>query len=211
MTPSLGTTTAPGEFLAPWVPSPEALVNHMLEIARVGPGDTVYDLGAGDGRIVVAAAQRFGARAVGVELDDNRFAFALARIRQLGLEPRVEMVHGDLLAIDLTPATVITLYQLPSVNEMLRPALERQLRLGARVVTLDYPVSGWKAASVTTRRLADESEHTVYLYTTGQMRKQTATTPILANQPYAPASVRRDLRATTAGYVRSFEGLKFRS
>jgi ubiquinone/menaquinone biosynthesis C-methylase UbiE len=146
----------------------------MLEVARVGPGDTVYDLGAGDGRIVVAAAQRFGARAVGVELDNNRFAFASARIRDFGLEPRARMVHGDLLAIDLTPATVVTLYQFPSVNEMLRPAFERQLRSGARVVTLDFPVQGWKASNVLTAQLTDGSQHAIYLYLIGETKKESA-------------------------------------
>src|SRR5438270_12386299 len=133
-------TTVPGVFLAPFVPSAEALVDCMLDAARVGPGDTVYDLGAGDGRIVVVAAQRFGARAVGVELDDWRFALSSARIRYFGLEPRARIIHGDLLRVDLRPATVVTLYLLPAVNAALRPTLEYQLRLDARVVTLDFPI-----------------------------------------------------------------------
>src|SRR5262249_7178432 len=149
------------------VPSPEVIVQRMLEAARVGPGDTVYDLGAGDGRIVVAAAQRFGARAIGVELDDQRFALASARVRDLGLEPRAQIVHADLREIDLSPATVVTLYQLPSVNEMLRPTFERQLQAGARVVTHDFPISGWKTSSIVTERLANGSQHAIYLYTVG--------------------------------------------
>src|SRR5262249_25963991 len=157
--------TAPGMFLAPYVPSPEAIVDRMLETARVGPGDTVYDLGSGDGRIVIAAAQRFGARAVGIELDDQRFMLASARVRDLGLTPRARIVHGDLASVDLRPATVVTLYQLPSVNDMLRPTMERQLRPGARVVTHDFPINGWDASRVITRRLDDGSPHAIYLYT----------------------------------------------
>ena len=206
MTPSLGTTTAPGEFLAPFVPSPEALVDLMLEVARVGPGDTVYDLGAGDGRIVVAAAQRFGARAVGVELDNNRFAFASSRIRDFGLEPRARMVHGDLLAIDLTPATVVTLYQLPSVNEMLRPALERQLRSGARVVALDFPVQGWKPSNVLAARLTDGSQHAIYLYSIDEIRKDAATMATRTDGIYDPATCWLELQGAPAAFLQSAEG-----
>lgn len=204
MAPSLGTTTAPGEFLAPFVPSPEALVDRMLDVAGVGPGDTVYDLGAGDGRIVVAAAQRFGARAVGVELDDARFALASARIRDLGLEPRARIIHGDLRAIDLRPATVVTLYQLPSVNEMLRPALERQLRPGARVVALDFPVSGWEAARVLTGRLADGSQHAIYLYSVSQAIKESAS--VASGPRSVPAKYGLRFRGATGGSVKSGEG-----
>src|SRR5207344_2676601 len=103
------------------------------------------------------------------ELDDARFALSSARIRDLGLEPRARMVHGDLLGSDFRPASVVTLYQLPAVNEMLRPALERQLRPGARVVTLDFPVPGWEAAQVETGRLTDGSQHAIYLYSMSQI------------------------------------------
>src|SRR5262249_54964497 len=175
----------------PFAPSPEALVDRMLEVARVGPGDTVYDLGAGDGRIVVAAAQRFGARAVGVELDNHRFALASARIRDLGRQPRAQMVHGDLLTIELTPATVVTLYQLPSVNEMLRPTLERQLRSGTRVVTLDFPFQGWEASNVLTTQVTDGSQHAIYLYLINEIRKGA---PLPYNEPPVPNEVPAPLR-----------------
>ena len=178
----------------------------MLEVARVGPGDTVYDLGAGDGRIVVAAAQRFGARAVGVELDNNRFAFASARIRDFGLEPRARMVHGDLLAIDLAPATVVALYQLPSVNDMLRPAFERQLRSGARVVTLDFPVQGWKPSNVLTTQLTDGSQHAIYLYLINEIRKDAATMAIPTDRTYGAATCWLELQGAPAGFLKSAEG-----
>jgi SAM-dependent methyltransferase len=199
----VGTTTAPGTFLAPYVPSPEVIVDRMLEIARVGPGDTVYDLGSGDGRVVVAAAQRFGARALGIELDDQRFAAASARVRDMGLAARARIVHGDLASVDLGPATVVTLYQLPSVNDMLRPALERQLRPGARVVTHDFPINGWTASQVVTGRLDDGSQHAIYLYTVNGTRKESA---IMAIDSYSSGHTSLELSGLTSGVLKSFEG-----
>jgi hypothetical protein len=205
VTSSIGTTTARGEFLAPYVPSPEPIVQRMLEIARVGPGDTVYDLGAGDGRIVVAAAQRFGARAVGVELDDRRFVIASARLRDLGLAPRARMVHGDLAAVDLRGATVVTLYQLPNVNEMLRPALEWQLSPGARIVTHDFPISGWTPSMTVTTRLDDGSQHAIFLYTIAERQKEFVTMAI-AKDRYSAARASLELGGVTAGWLQSFQG-----
>lgn len=198
-------TTAPGSFLAPYVPSPEVVVHRMLEIAGVGPGDTVFDLGSGDGRVVVAAAQRFGARALGVELDDQRFATASARVRDLGLAARARIVHGDLLSVDLRPATVVTLYQLPSVNEMLRPALERQLRPGARVVAHDFPIDGWSPSQVVTGRLDDGSQHAIYLYTVSGTRKESAIMAI-DSRNYASAQTSLELDGVVSGPLKSFEG-----
>jgi len=198
------TTTAPGRFLAPYVPSPEAVVNRMLDVARVGPGDTVYDLGSGDGRVVIAAAQRFGSRAVGFELDDRRFATSSARVRDLGLTPRARIVHGDLASVDLKPATVVALYQLPAVNEMLRPALEQQLRPGARVVTHDFPISGWSASQVVTERSADGTPHAIYLYTIGSSEKESA---IMADKrSYTLTGTSLELGGVASGRLRSFEG-----
>jgi len=183
------------------------IVDRMLDVARVGPGDTVYDLGSGDGRIVVAAAQRFGARAVGFELDDQRYVVASARVRDLGLAPRAQIVHSDLASVDLRPATVVTLYQLPSVNEMLRPALERQLRPGARVVTHDFPINGWNATRVVTGRLDDGSQHAIYLYTVGDSKKESA---IMAMAIDSRGSVSGrtwlELDGVTSGDLKSSEG-----
>jgi protein-L-isoaspartate O-methyltransferase len=201
----VGTTTAPGTFLAPYVPSPEVIVDRMLEIARVGPGDTVYDLGSGDGRVVVAAAQRFGARALGIELDDQRFATASARVRDMGLAARARIVHGDLASVDLRPATVVTLYQLPSVNDMLRPALERQLRPGARVVTHDFPINGWSPSQVVTGRLQDGSQHAIYLYTVGETRKESAIMAI-DSRSYVSTQASLELDGVVSGLLKSSEG-----
>ena len=154
------------EKLAPFVPSPEAVVEKMLRLADVKPGDTVYDLGCGDGRIIIMAAQKFGAHAVGVELDTELYKQTAERIKSLKLQDRVKVIHGDLLQVDLKPATVVTLYLLTSANEKLKPNLERDLRKGARVVSHDFEVPGWKPDK-TEPVGEDDSEfrqHTLYLY-----------------------------------------------
>ena len=154
------------EKLAPFVPSPEAVVEKMLKVAEVKPGDTVYDLGCGDGRIIIMAAQKFGANAVGVELDDDLYKQTSERIKELKLQDKVKIIHGDLLKVDLTPATVVTLYLLTSANEKLKPNLEKYLKKGARVISHDFEVPGWKADK-TEGVGEDESEfrqHTLYLY-----------------------------------------------
>src|SRR5690606_16987655 len=107
----------------PFVPSPEPVVDQMLEVANVGPEDVVYDLGSGDGRIVIQAAKERGARGVGIDLDPQRVAEAREHARRAGLEDRVEFRQGDLFEVDLRPATVVTMYLLPGVNLKLRPKL----------------------------------------------------------------------------------------
>jgi SAM-dependent methyltransferase len=156
----------PEEKLAPFVPSPEMVVQKMLELANVKPGDVVYDLGCGDGRIIIMAAQKFGANAVGVELDDDLYKTTSGRIKELKLQDKVKIIHGDLLKVDLSPATVVTLYLLTSANEKLKPNLEKYLRKGARVVCHDYKVPGWTPEK--TENLGSEQNevrhHTIYLY-----------------------------------------------
>ena len=154
------------EKLAPFVPSPEAVVEKMLKLAEVKPGDTVYDLGCGDGRIVIMAAQKFGASSVGVELDDDLYKQTSERVKELKLQDKVRIIHGDLLKVDLSPASVVTLYLLTSANEKVRPNLEKYLKKGARVISHDFEVPGWKAEK-TENVGEDESEfrqHTLYLY-----------------------------------------------
>jgi predicted O-methyltransferase YrrM len=155
-----------GEKLAPFVPSPEEVVERMLKLAEVKAGDTVYDLGCGDGRIIIMAAQKFAAHSVGVELDDELYKQTSERIKELKLQDKVKVIHGDLLQVDLKPATVVTLYLLTSANEKLKPRLEKMLRKGARVVSHDFEVPGWKAEK--TESVGDDQgdfrQHTLYLY-----------------------------------------------
>ncbi|MGO8733406.1 MAG: SAM-dependent methyltransferase [Terriglobia bacterium] len=132
------------DHVVPFVPTPLEVAQKMLEIAKVQPDDVVYDLGSGDGRIVILAAQKFGARAVGVELDSGLYEESSARIRKLGLQDRVQILHENMFEVNVRHATVVTLYLLTVVNEHLRPILERQLRSGARVVSHDFQVPGWQ-------------------------------------------------------------------
>jgi SAM-dependent methyltransferase len=125
-------------FPVPYVPTPMPVVRRMLELARVQPGELLYDLGCGDGRIVVEAAMAYGARGVGIDLDPARVAEAKDNARRAGVDDRVEIRQGDLFETDLSPADVVTLYLLPEVNLRLRPVLWRDLRVGARVVSHDF-------------------------------------------------------------------------
>jgi trans-aconitate methyltransferase len=123
--------------------SPE-VVEAMLRLARVGPQDVVYDLGCGDGRIVVAAAQRFGARGVGIDIDPRRVAEAKENVRRAGVEGRVEIRQGDLFEADVRDATAVMLYLWPHVNLKLRPKLLAELRPGTRVVSHSHDMGDWK-------------------------------------------------------------------
>ena len=151
--------------LAPFVPSPRMVVERMLQLAEVGPQDTVYDMGSGAGRILIMAAQKFGANAVGVEMDEALYKKSLARVNELNLQDKVRVIHGDLLQVDLSPATVVTLYLLPSGNEKLRPRMEKYLKKGARVVSHDFEVPGWEPYQVQNVIEDDNNRrHVLYLY-----------------------------------------------
>jgi SAM-dependent methyltransferase len=125
----------PGLRGAPWVPTSLRRVRKMLDLAEVGPDDLVYDLGCGDGRTIVAAARRYGARAVGIEIDPLRYAWCQALIAVLGLRDRVRVVYGDFFAQELGDADVITCYLLDSTNRKLQKKLLNELEPGARVVS----------------------------------------------------------------------------
>ena len=152
------------EVLAPFVPSPRIVVERMLQLARVGPGDTVYDMGCGDGRILIMAARKFGANAVGVELDEALYQQTSARVKELNLQDKVTVIHGDMLQVDLSPATVVTLYLLTSANEKLRPRMEKYLKKGARVVTHDFEVPGWEPDQMQDVFEDEVRRHVLYLY-----------------------------------------------
>jgi ubiquinone/menaquinone biosynthesis C-methylase UbiE len=128
----------------PFVPTPEAVVEEMLKLAKVGPADVVYDLGSGDGRIVIAAAKKYGARGVGIDIDPERIAEATANARKAGVADRVEFREGDLFKADIGEATVVTLYLLSSVNLQLRPKLLAELKPGTRVVSHAFEMGDWK-------------------------------------------------------------------
>jgi ubiquinone/menaquinone biosynthesis C-methylase UbiE len=155
------------ENLAPYLPTPQAVVEKMLEAARLSAGETVYDLGSGDGRILITAAQKYGARGVGVEISPDLCERAKTRIRSLGLEHRITMIHGSALRVDLRPADVVTMYLLTTSNERLKPNLEKYLRPGARIVSNEFPIKGWKPREVITLTTAG-SRHTIYLYEAGR-------------------------------------------
>jgi cyclopropane fatty-acyl-phospholipid synthase-like methyltransferase len=118
----------------PYVPTPFAVVDAMLKLAQVTPNDVVYDLGCGDGRIVVMAAEKYGARGVGIDLDPRRIAEANANAKAAGVTDRAKFVVGDVFTADFSDATVVTLYLLPSVNEKLLPRI-KALKPGTRIVT----------------------------------------------------------------------------
>ncbi len=154
-----------GEKLAPYYPTPESVVERMLKLGGLKPGEKMYDLGSGDGRIVIMAADRFQANAVGVEFDADLVRQSTARIRALGLEKRARIIHGDLLQQNYSDADLITIYLLPSAVEKARPLLEKQLKKGARVVAHDFAIPGWAPAKE--EHIEDDGEgraHTLYLY-----------------------------------------------
>lgn len=150
--------------LAPFVASPEMIAEEMLRLANVGKDDVVYDLGSGDGRIVLAAARRYGARGVGFELDADLVRRSTESARRAGVADRVEFRQQDVLTVDVSPATVVTIYLSREANLKLRLALQSQLRPGARVVSHDFDMGDWRPEAI--RNLLDESgvPRTLYLW-----------------------------------------------
>jgi ribosomal protein L11 methylase PrmA len=137
--------TQPPQLDVPFVPTPEPVVEKMLDLANVKSGDVVYDLGSGDGRIVILAAQR-GARAVGVDIDPQRVREARANAQRANVGDRAEFRQGNLFDVNLAPATVVTLYLLPGVNLKLKPKLLKELRPGTRIVSHSFDMGDWKPA-----------------------------------------------------------------
>ncbi|PVX24359.1 MAG: hypothetical protein CW716_10230 [Candidatus Bathyarchaeum sp.] len=154
-------------FLAPFVATPTPVVRRMLILADLKSGETLYDLGSGDGRTVIMAAQDFGATSVGVELRDDLAKKALDNIKKLDLSAKTKIVQKDIFNVDLSPANVVFLYLTTSANEKIRPKLEAELKPGTRVVSHDYEILGWKAKKVDNfcenPKLGYPS-HTLYVY-----------------------------------------------
>jgi len=154
-----------GEKLAPYYPTPESIVERMLDLGQLKAGETMYDLGSGDGRIVIMAAQRYRAIARGVELDADLVESSTAKIRQLGLDKMAAIIYGDILKQNYSDASLLTVYLLPDSNLKLRPILDAQLKKGTRIVAHDFPIGGWTPVKEIT--IADDGEgrsHTLYLY-----------------------------------------------
>lgn len=154
-------------FIAPFVPSPILVVQHMLKLADLKAGEVLFDLGAGDGRTVTMAAKSFGARAVGVELREDLAKKALSAIHDNGLSDRVTIVNGDLFNVNLSSADVVFLYLTTSANEKIKPKLETELKKGVRVVSHDYEIAGWKPLKVDNfceNPQLGYPSHTIYLY-----------------------------------------------
>jgi ribosomal protein L11 methylase PrmA len=124
--------------IVPYVPTPQEVVDRMLELAEVKKGDVVYDLGSGDGRIVVTAAKKYGVRAIGFEIDPQRIKESTENIKKAGVGHLVEIRQRDIRTIDLSPASVLTMYLLPEVNLLIRPNIWKQMKPGSRVVSHDF-------------------------------------------------------------------------
>ncbi len=152
-----------------YVPTPQVVVDKMLELAEVKKTDVVYDLGCGDGRIVVTAAKKVGCKAVGFDIDPKRIAESNENVKKNKVEKLVEIKQEDIFTLDLTKANVITLYLLPSLNVRLIPQLEK-LKPGCRIVSHDFDMEGVKPDKEITVLAQDdifgEREHKIYLWTT---------------------------------------------
>jgi len=167
--PSFAQKFGARENLAPYVPTPQYIVERMLEAGHVTQDDVVYDLGSGDGRIVITAVQKFGARAVGVEGMPDLCRQSRLRIQALGLADRAQVVEDNVFRVDLSPATVVTMFFLTSSNERLKPNLEKYLRPGSRVVSNQFPIHGWKPVDVVHVKHA-AMDHSIFVYQIGKTK-----------------------------------------
>ena len=157
--------TQKGDRLAPYYPTPATIVDKMLQLGELKAGEKMFDLGSGDGRFVIAAANKYKADATGVELDDSLARQSAERIRSLGLSAKARIIHGDLLQQDYSSADLLTVYLLPVGNDKVTPILEKQLKKGARIVAHDFEFTTWKPEKIVD--IDDDGEgraHRLYLY-----------------------------------------------
>jgi tRNA1(Val) A37 N6-methylase TrmN6 len=162
---ALAAAQGSAEKLAPYYPTPETVVEKMLQLGGLKAGEKMYDLGSGDGRIVIMAAQKFHAEAVGIEIDKGLWKSSMENIHKLGLERSARIVNGDLLNQNYGSADLVTVYLMPGFIDKVQPLLDRQLKKGARVVSHDFEFSAWKAEK--SLNIADDGEgrsHTLFLY-----------------------------------------------
>jgi SAM-dependent methyltransferase len=150
----------PAQLDVPFVPTPTAVVNAMLSLGNVKKNDVLYDLGSGDGRIVITAAQKFGTRGVGIDIDPQRIAEANQNAQKAGVTDRVQFRQQDLFTTDLSSATVVTLYLLPEINLKLRPRLLSQLKPGTRIVSHAFDMGDWKP-----QKVVQVAGQTIYYWT----------------------------------------------
>ena len=154
----------------PYVPTPQEVVDKMLDLAKVGKNDTLFDLGCGDGRIVVTAAKARGARGTGIDIDPTRIAEATENAKKAGVSDRAKFRVGDLFKTDFSSATVVTLYLLPNINAKLRPQLWKQLKVGTRVVSHAFDMGAeWPA-----EKTVDVDGRTIYYWTITEANKREA-------------------------------------
>src|ERR1700722_6684137 len=155
----------PAEKLAPYYPTPESIVDKMLQLGGLKAGEKMFDLGSGDGRTVIMAARKYKADATGVEFDDSLYKQSMDRIKTLGLAPTARIIHGDLLKQDYSSADLLTVYLLPMSNDKVSPILDKQLKKGTRIVCHDFEFSKWTPVKVVD--IDDDGEgrsHRLYLY-----------------------------------------------
>ena len=154
----------------PYVPTPVAVIDQMLKLAEVNKGDVVYDLGSGDGRIVIRAAEKYGVRAVGIEMDQVLLAQARQAAKKAGVSHLVEFRYEDALKADISAATVVTLYMLPWFNAAMKPSFQKHLKPGSRIVSHDFGIEGWAPDKI--ERLSKieimpggrKHQHVIYLW-----------------------------------------------
>ncbi len=155
---------ASGQSLAPFVPTPQEVVERMLALAEVTSKDLLYDLGSGDGRIPITAAKKYGARSIGVDIDPQRVAESRVNAKKAGVDHLVEFRQQDAMTVDVSAATVVTLYLATSSNLALRPILTRQLKPGARIVSHTFGMGDWRPVKVDEFRDRTGVVETLYLW-----------------------------------------------
>jgi len=150
--------------IAPFVQTPLEVAKKMLDLSQIKSGEVLYDLGCGDGRLIILAAKDIGARSTGIELREDLVERARTEIKRLNLEDKVKVIQGNFFDVNISDANVITLYLTSSANERLRPKLEAELKPGARVVSHDFKIPGWKPIGIYDELLG----HTIYTYRIGE-------------------------------------------
>lgn len=150
--------------IAPFVQTPLEVAKKMLDLSQIKPGEVLYDLGCGDGRLIILAAKDVGAKSTGIELREDLVERARTEIKRFNLEDKVKVIQGNFFDVNISDANVVTLYLTSSANERLRPKLEAELKPGACVVSHDFKVPGWKPVGVYDELLG----HTIYTYRIGE-------------------------------------------